>query len=106
MMKLVGNEKRIQALFLELKREDERAAPGFDKVWNRAQVTRPRQAHAFKVSFALATILIVIALSSLVLWWRNWERVQPSNPTIAKQAIRSESTPSPPTATLESKQGG
>jgi hypothetical protein len=104
MMKLVGNEKRIQALFLELKREDERAAPGFGKVWNPAQVTTSRQGHAFKVSFALAMILL--ALSTLVLWWRNWERGQQLNPIIAGQPTRPESTPSPSTATLEPKTVG
>jgi hypothetical protein len=41
-MELVGEEKKIQALFSELRLADEQAAPSFAGVWNRAQLRRGR----------------------------------------------------------------
>ena len=39
-MNFVGDEKRIQALFRELRLEDQHVVPEFDRVWNEAQVSR------------------------------------------------------------------
>jgi hypothetical protein len=82
-MALTGNEKKIQALFRELKLADERVAPGFNRVWHRAQSTSPGAPRLFKISFAVATVLFVITLSSLVLWSRNWQRSQQPGPNVA-----------------------
>ena len=98
-MALAGNEKKIQALFRELKLADERVAPGFISVWNRAQTPSPGSPRVFKISFAVATALFVIALCSLVLWSRNWERSQPSNPGVAGGSVTPGSTPALPPAT-------
>ena len=97
-MELAGNEKKIQALFRELKLADERVAPGFIRVWNNAQATGPGSPRLFKISFAVATVLFVITLSSLVLWSRNWQRSQPSNPGVATGSTTPGSTPAPPLA--------
>ena len=99
-MDLAGNEKKIQALFRELKLADERVAPEFNRVWNRAQATSPGSPRVFKISFAVATALFVITLSSLLLWSRNWQRSRPSNPVIATgPAAMLGSSPAPPPAT-------
>jgi hypothetical protein len=97
-MELAGNEKKIQALFRELKLADERVAPGFTRVWNRAQATSPGSPRVFKISFAVATALFVITLSSLVLWSRNWQRSRQSNPNVATGPTTPGSTPAPPLA--------
>ena len=97
-MALTGNEKKIQALFRELRLADERVAPGFTRVWNRAQATSPGLPRVFKISFAVATALFVITLCSLVLWSRNWQRSQPSNPGVATGPTTPGSTPAPPAA--------
>src|SRR4030095_15045907 len=83
-MESAGNEKRIQALFRELKLADERVAPEFIKVWDRAQVANPGSPRVFKISFAVAMALFVITLSALALWSRNGapsERVDPTGAT-------------------------
>jgi hypothetical protein len=98
-MELAGNEKKIQALFRELKLADEPVAPEFISVWNRAQATSPRSSRVFKISYAMATVLFVITLSSLVFWSRNWHRTQRSNPKVASGPATLGSTPSPPLAT-------
>ncbi len=105
-MELAGNEKKIQALFRELKLDDERVAPEFIRVWNRAQATSPGSPRVFKISFAVATVLFVIILSSVALWPRNWQRSQPG-PGIATGPTPGSiagSTPAPPSATPPPKQ--
>src|SRR5258705_11157734 len=93
-MESVGNEKRIQALFRELKLADERLAPKFIKVWNRAQATSPGSARVFKISFAVATAaLFVITLSALVLWSRNGQPGDQMDPKVATESTTPGSTP-------------
>ncbi len=67
-MELVGEEKRIQALFSEARLADEQTAPSFAGVWNRAQAKTTRPQRAFNLSFVAATALLVCALVSLA-WW-------------------------------------
>jgi hypothetical protein len=106
-MELTGNERKIQALFRELKLADERVAPGFSRVWNRAQARSLRSPRVFKTSFAMALALIVIALCSLVLWSRNWQRSHQTGSTVAAAPTAAGSTigstvgvtPAPPPAT-------
>jgi hypothetical protein len=97
-MELAGNEKKIQALFRELKLVDERVAPEFISVWNRAQATRPVPSRAFKISLAVATTLFVIVLSALVLWSRTGQRSEQANPGVATESTTPDSTPAPPAA--------
>jgi hypothetical protein len=101
-MALAGNEKKIQALFRELKLADEGVAPEFIRVWNRAQATSLRAPRVFKISFAMAMALIVIALCSHVLWSRNWQRSPQSGPsgatTPTTAGSTASSTPAPPLA--------
>jgi len=97
-MELAGSEENIQALFRELKLADQGVTPEFIRVWNRAQATRPESSRIFQISLALATALLVITLSSLVLWSQNWRRSRQTNPAIvtgpAAPAARS-ATPEP-----------
>jgi hypothetical protein len=102
-MESVGNEKRIQALFRELKLADERVAPEFIKVWDRAQATSPGwtssgSAPVFRLSFALATAL-VITLSALALWSRYRQPGEQVNPRVATESTLPGSTPAPSRAT-------
>ena len=69
-MELIGEEKRIQALFSEVRLADEQTAPSFVGVWNRAQSKTIRTQKAFNLSFVAATALLVCALVSLA-WWVN-----------------------------------
>jgi hypothetical protein len=112
-MELAGNEKKIQALFRELKVEDERVAPGFVRLWNRAQVKSQSPRRAFKTSFAVATALLVISLCAVAFWWRNWQQGQQQNSlvgsgSVTKGSMSNLTSPSnlstPPAATPEPKQ--
>ena len=93
-MESVGNEKKIQALFRELKLADEHLAPKFIKVWNRAQATSSGSPRVFKISFALATAaLLVITLSALVRWSRNGQPGDQVDPKVATESTPPGSMP-------------
>jgi hypothetical protein len=78
-MELIGEEKRIRALFSEARFADEQSVPSFAGVWNRAQAQTNRTARAFNLSFVAATALLVCALVSLA-WWSR--RVQENHDAV------------------------
>jgi hypothetical protein len=75
-MELIGDEKRIRALFSEVRLADEQAVPSFVGVWNRAQSKSTRTHRAFNLSFVAATALLVCALVSMAWWTSRWPRSQ------------------------------
>jgi hypothetical protein len=74
-------EKKIQALFSELRTAEEQVAPRFATMWNRAQLA-PRRIRAFNPAFVAATLLLVFGLVSLGVWSQYSQRTQP--PVVAK----------------------
>ena len=94
-MELVGEEKKIQTLFSELRLADERTAPSFSATWNRAQARALRPRRAFNLSFAAATALLICALVSLAWWSRHWQRTrQPNVVAIAPSGVVPDLKPS------------
>jgi hypothetical protein len=77
-MELVGDEKRIQALFRELRLEDGHVTPRFAVVWHRAQAGSFAPRSRFNLSFVAATALVVCALVSSVWLLRQWRTQQAS----------------------------
>jgi hypothetical protein len=69
-MESIGDEKRIRALFSELRFADEQLAPGFSAVWQRAQAPQVEPRRGFNLSFVAATALLVFALGALAVWTR------------------------------------
>jgi hypothetical protein len=76
-MELSGEEKKLQALFSELKAADEVTAPRFARVWNRAK-PGARRAFVFNPAFVAATALVVCAVISLAVWSRFRQQTQPA----------------------------
>ncbi|MFZ0749522.1 MAG: hypothetical protein WAM70_09205 [Pyrinomonadaceae bacterium] len=72
-----GEEKKLQALFSELKAADEETAPQFARVWNRA-TPRARRAFVFNPAFVAAAALLVCAVISLAVWSRYRPQTQPA----------------------------
>ncbi len=87
-MELVGEEKRIQALFSDVRSADERTTPSFAGLWNGAQSKTIRTQGAFNLSFVVATALLVCALVSLAWWSKHWHR----NPDVVATAPRGPAT--------------
>jgi len=70
-------EKKIQALFSELRTAEEQVAPRFAPMWNRAQLA-PRRVRPFNPAFVAATLLLVFGLVSLGVWSQYSQRTQPT----------------------------
>jgi len=91
-MELIGEQKKTQALFSELRLADEQTTPRFAAVWNRAQARSSRTwrpARAFNVSFAAATALLICALVSLALW----SKFSPRSPQQSTMVVTGTATP-------------
>ena len=88
-MELVGEEKRIQALFRELRLADEYATPRFAVVWRRAQSGSFAPRSRFKLSFVTATMLLVCALVSVAWLSRQWQGSRELNSVVAAVSITS-----------------
>lgn len=99
-MELVGEEKRIRALFCELKLDDEDITPGFTAVWVGVQSRTLRPRSAFNFSFVTATMLLVFTFFFLALLSRHWQRSQQPNAVATVPSIPSVS-PAPPVVNLE-----
>jgi hypothetical protein len=74
-MRLNGEDKRIRALFYELKREEKRTSPPFAKLWNIAEAefhcrgfSRPRfQLSSNLLRFATAILVVSLVVAATVL---------------------------------------
>ncbi len=82
-MELVGEEKKIQALFSELRLADEQAAPSFVGVWNRAQLRPRARVSPLNFSFAAAAFAVFVAVVALALWTNSRPQTAQPNRQIA-----------------------
>ncbi len=67
-MEIIGDDKKLRALYSEAQQLDHAATPSFTSVWHRAQARSLKPRRAFNVSFALVTALLVLTLGSLAAW--------------------------------------
>ena len=82
-MELVGEEKKIQALFSELRLADQQAAPSFVGVWNRAQLRPRARVSPLSFSLAAAAFAVFVAAVALALWSGSRQQTAPPNHTVA-----------------------
>ena len=68
-MQLSGEEKKLRALFSELKAADDQVAPHFARTWTRAQNT-PRRIRVFNPAFVAAMMLLVFGVAGFAVWSR------------------------------------
>jgi hypothetical protein len=92
-MGLSGEEKKLQALFSELKAADEQATPHFGAILNRAQIA-PRRIRALNPAFVAATLLFVFGVVAFAVWSRYSRTATSPQPAVA------EAPPSPGTNAL------
>ena len=67
-MEIIGDDKKIRALFSEVRFADEQSASSFTSMWHRAESQALKPRRAFNLSFVTATALLVFALGSLAVW--------------------------------------
>jgi len=85
-MESVGDEKKIRALFSELKIADEQTAPAFTAVWQRAQSRSMKPRRAFNLSFAVATALLFCAMATLAVLSIRSQRAVPASASATMSA--------------------
>ena len=81
-MELSGEEKKLRALFRELKAVDEQVAPHFGATWNRAQIA-PRKTRMFNPAFVAVTLLLVCGAAAFAVWSRYSRTTSSPQPVIA-----------------------
>jgi hypothetical protein len=93
-MELSGDEKRIQALFSDLSREDQGCTPRFEKLWLRAE-TNVRVPALISMrlvtAFAAVVVFAAVGLVATASWYRSDESAQAVN--VPAQNIPSTSVP-------------
>src|SRR5580765_6402628 len=67
-MEIIGDDKKLRALYSEAKHADEAATPSFASVWHRAQSRSLKPRRAYTLSFAVVTALLLLTLGSLAVW--------------------------------------
>ncbi len=87
-MELSGDEKRIRASFRELRLEDERVTPRFAAVWNRAHFRSARRETALDFRIAAAVVIVCLAVFSLALLSRYWQRTPRLNDAVANGVFK------------------
>jgi hypothetical protein len=95
-MELSGEEKKLQALFSEVKAADEESAPRFATVWNRAQIA-PRRIRGFNPAFVAATLLLVFGVVAFAVWSRYSRTTPAPQLTVAQSSQAPATTKAPET---------
>lgn len=73
-MESVGNEKRIQALYSELRLENQTRAPQFDRLWSRAQVNETTAVRNLGAPMALLiafSVAVIVCSFAAWAWYRS-----------------------------------
>jgi hypothetical protein len=92
-MELVGEEKKIQALFSELRLADEQTAPSFAGVWNRAQLRPRTRVSRLNFSFVATAFVVCVAVFALALWSNSRQQTPQPNHTVAATPATQPVTP-------------
>jgi hypothetical protein len=96
-MEMIGDDKRIRALYSEMRFADGQTAPSFAAVWRRAESRAPKTRRAaLKLSFAAVTALLVFSVISAAVWSRLSSSAPSANEVRADATARSIITSSPP----------
>jgi hypothetical protein len=101
-MELSGEEKKLQALFSELKAAEEKTTPHFGATWNRAQNT-PRRIRVFNPAFVAATLLLLFGVVAFAVWSRYSRTTASPQPVIVTVPHNPSTTiaQAPPAPTIE-----
>jgi len=86
-MEIIGDDKKLRALYSEAKHADEATTPSFASVWHRAQARSLKPRRAFSLSFAVVTALLLLTLGSLAVWSMYSPRRN------EQQAVKNDSAP-------------
>ena len=94
-MKLVGDEKRIQALFSELSLADRKHTPDFEELWRAGEVTGT-VSRSRRPIIVIAAILFIALTGSVATWMRYASVQTPPERNAQELTPQAISTPAAP----------
>jgi len=67
-MEIIGDDKRLRALYSETRFVDEQVVPSFSATWHRAQSRAKQPRRTFTFAFASALALVIFAVATFAIW--------------------------------------
>jgi hypothetical protein len=75
-MEIIGDYKKLRALYSETRFVDEQVAPSFSAAWHRAQSRAKQPRRVLNLAFASALALVIFAVATLAIWSKYSQRPQ------------------------------
>ena len=75
-MEIIGDDKKLRALYSETRLVDEQAAPSFSAAWHRAQSRATQSRRGLNLAFASALTLVIFAVATFAIWSKYSPRPQ------------------------------
>ena len=75
-MEIIGDDKKLRALYSETRFVDEQVAPSFSAVWHRGQSQAKQPRRVLNLAFASALALVIFAVATLAIWSRYSQQPQ------------------------------
>jgi hypothetical protein len=106
-MKIIGDDKRLRALYSETRFVDERVAPSFSAAWHGAQSRAKQPRRVLNLAFASALALVIFAVATLAIWSKYSPQPETYSafaiPTSGNIVIASKSNPGTTSPAIEVK---
>ena len=67
-MEIIGDDKKLRALYSETRLVDERVVQSFSATWHRAQSRAKQPRRTFTFAFASALALVIFAVATFAIW--------------------------------------
>src|SRR5947207_13385251 len=67
-MEIIGDDKKLRALYSETRFVDEQVVPNFSAAWHRAQSRAKQPRRTFTFTFASALALVIFAAATFAIW--------------------------------------
>jgi len=67
-MEIIGDDKKLRALYSETRFVDEQVVPSFSATWHRAQSRAKQPRRTFTFAFASALALVIFAAATFAIW--------------------------------------
>lgn len=67
-MEIIGDDKKLRALYSETRFVDEQVAPSFSAAWHRAQSRAKQPRRVFNLALASALALVIFAVATFAIW--------------------------------------
>lgn len=67
-MEIIGDDKKLRALYSQTRLVDEQVAPSFSAAWHRAQARAKQPRRVFNLAFASALAMVIFVVATFAIW--------------------------------------